>query len=76
MQIEDTKAAAVVPSVAGGDIPEGQVFTGSFGRHAPSGVYLRVYDGVVDLHNPHNVWGYSYLVVYNYVPREAKVVLL
>lgn len=75
MVIEDTRRGEVFGVCRLGDIPEGQVFTG----RTPLGVkgtFLRTYSEVVCLDDPSETWDRPGTAFGNYVPRDAKVVLL
>lgn len=75
MVIEDM-AGQLARSIPVREIPQGQVFTGAIEGYADT-TFLKSYASVVSLSDPMNEWtGTSSLKVSNYVPRDAKVVLL
>jgi len=75
MVIEDT-TGQVPRLVQVCDIPQGQVFTGTISDYSDS-VFLKSYSSVISLSDPMHEWsGHTTLKVSNYIPRDAKVVLL
>lgn len=61
------------------DIPVGTVFrayiiTHSSDTHRPRGVYLRIYDKIVDLANPNSTWELAAYEAFEYEPLEAELI--
>lgn len=55
-------------------IPVGVTFSGSIGE-VSSVLFLKVYDGIVDLEKPQNTWQGSSPMIRNYREVRAKVVI-
>lgn len=84
MVIEDTKRDKEPVDMPVRDIPTGQVFTATAVKARRScndlggtRIFLRTYTNFTMLDDPEKTWGFDSDVQFaNYIPRDAKVVLL
>ena len=70
LKVKLPNGSRIAGSVKAGDIPIGTVF---FGFLAERRVFLRIYDGIVDLENPRKTWtfeGHDRAVTEGVVPTE------
>lgn len=60
-------------SIQIGNIPVGTAFTGQIGTS--SSLFLKTYDGVVDLAWPSHTWSSAALFIMKYRVREVKIIV-